>query len=1192
MTDPYTLPGGQPDIPETREPQTFLGKTVDVLARTQYAAMGFLDTMIDSNGTAFVEAFREAGRELVAPDERRRFSDIIRKVSPGFASRNPKTTSVLGFVGDVALDPLTYVGTPVVTGGRKFAVKGLSRTAKYAAKNYGEAGALRQLARIGGKKGKERMVGLNRAGQEAMADVANEALSRGTILTKRGKRMAAKEAKRLRTKGFGKRDAWLLAEKRVVNLHQKGTMLNEATGAGVTRFDRHVAARMKNGMSMDDAILDTERVFDQMRAGNAFLNQRIAGVEPLAERVTPQIAWETAEKRINSLLNASPTKAKQWIEDGGLTFMGKKVIPGHQLRRMSDAIGLTRVKEILHDSYAGTAFRRAFSKADVPHELIIAHKNLAGRLEEATKDVSRVMKEHVGHLNAESRQKIGKLMHDVDSATAQAGKQAHEATRKYEAAKAAREAAIAQQDAWLKAGQVGPPPPTPPPPVPDIPHYNPHKIKQALLNDAKLTPEEHSAVASLYQVMNNLALDEARVGLLDRLRQNYFPRYWEVVRGGQELSGIRQKLHRYEDMAFFGPGEMRKITTIDEARKAGLDPIEDAGVVLAMRVMDHHQALAQHLFKKSSGEVVEKMEKAAVKGGLSPRQQKIALDRAQYAKRYVQMVGEGDYSAFSEKEVRAGLQFYDKMMSTFRRFATVARPAFGVRQFPSNHFQMFIGGGKNAIRHLWDPRVTFDAGAMLTGNAHKVRYTSVLGTTYTGDEVMAMARQYNILRNVTVDGVGHAPIINHTTAPKLMKEIHRNYKIRESLEKVAGKKGAEGMQKFFEKGLNYTHWPAAVEDFSRLQMFNNMLRAGHAPAQAAKLTDDALFDYLHGLSLVEGRVMRRIVPFYSFQRFAVPLILQAAKRAPGRISNATKAGRTLMEAYGKFDNNEDLTEAERQVIPGWILDQPHTFAGFDDEMRAVFKTFNNFTPLDVFGYMQTNETGDFDAQRTLLQASLSQLTPFVKVPAEMLLGEDFFTGRSLEDARNIGDVDLDKLLGHIAGVAVAGSAQAEGTLASGYGGIAAGALMSKILGALPMDGAKEKVASFMGIEEGVDRNGKRTVYVNAYAAHALTSMFPALQEAFKLSREDKTPVEKTERFLFGIPRFSMDLEEQKRFKLQEFQRGTRERQRDMRSAMIQQRMDAYAKAQQDLTEWIADWSMDHDRLMAGDKIRGAVDEDE
>jgi hypothetical protein len=121
--------------------------------------MGFLDTMIDSNGTAFMDAFEEAGRELTSPTDRRRFSDIIHKVSPGFASRNPKTTAVLGFVGDVALDPLTYIGTPAVTGGRKFAVGGMSRAAKYAAKHAknlpSDKKALTMLRRIGGKRGKE-----------------------------------------------------------------------------------------------------------------------------------------------------------------------------------------------------------------------------------------------------------------------------------------------------------------------------------------------------------------------------------------------------------------------------------------------------------------------------------------------------------------------------------------------------------------------------------------------------------------------------------------------------------------------------------------------------------------------------------------------------------------------------------------------------------------------------------------------------------------------------------------------------------------------------------------------------------------------------------------------------------------------------------------------------------------------------
>jgi hypothetical protein len=1158
--------------------------------------MSFLDTMIDSNGTAFIEAFKRAGQEAAAPESRLRFSDLISKYSPGFADRNPKTTGVLGFIGDVGLDPLTYIGTPAVTGGKKFLIGGMSRTAKYAAKHAGSLEkserALRFLSRAGGKHGQQVGVRLNKKGMEMATDLANEALERGTLLTRRGKQIAAHEVRRLRRKGFSQADAVKLAETRVLQLHEKGTMLAQATGPSVTRFDRHVAQRMKRGMSMDDAIIDTEKAFDAMRKENYFLSKRMSEGQPLAERVTPQLAWEAAETKITRLLGASPKTAAKIIDTGGISFAGKKVLDGATIRKVNDAVGITRAREVLHDSLIGTAFRRAFSKADVPAGLIKLHKNIAMSLEKSAKDVSQLLTGPMAALNKESREKIGRLMTEIDSKTANLGRGAKDAQRKVNAAQAklaeAEQAAMhpgsfmnaqAANAEVEKARQAlaaveGPIP------------YNPDKLRHTMIQDAKLTTEEHSALAQFYQVMHQLGRDETRVGLVQSLRQNYFPRYWDVIKGGQQLSGIRQKLHRYGDMGLFGPGEMRKFTTIDEARKAGFDPVQDAGVVMALRVTDHHQALAKQMFDDSAGQVTRQLKRIADRGGLSPRAHKIAQDRYDYAKRYVQFVGEGDYSNFSEKEVRAALTFYDKAMSTFRTFATVARPAFGVRQIFSNHFQMFIGGGKNAIRHLWDPRSTMDAGAMLSGNASKIRMKSVLGMDYTGDDIMALAQKHDILRNVTVDGVGHTPIVNHHTAPKLMKEIHRNYRVKQKVENVIGKKGAEGMTRFFTNNLNYTHFPAAVEDFSRLQMFTNMLRAGHSPEAAAKLVDDALFDYLHGLSQIERRVMRRIVPFYSFQRFAVPLIMQAAVKAPGRIKNATNAGRLLMETYGKMGNNEKLTQAEREVIPGWILDQPSTFAGFDDEMKAVFKTFNNFTPLDVFGYMQEDETGKFDTRRTLLQGSLSQLTPFVKVPMEAMLGDDFFTGRSLDKARNIGDVDVDKVLGHIAGIAIAGSKAADGTMMKGWGGIAAGKLLGGMLSALPMEAQKEKVASFLGIEEGVDKEGKRTVYMNAYALHILTSFFPALQEGFKLSREDKTPWEKTERFLFGVPSFKTDLKQQKGAKMREFQRGIQDRKYDMRSAKIQQRMKAYERAKLDLTQWMADWQSDHSRLMKGDPLRG------
>jgi hypothetical protein len=337
--------------------------------------------------------------------------------------------------------------------------------------------------------------------------------------------------------------------------------------------------------------------------------------------------------------------------------------------------------------------------------------------------------------------------------------------------------------------------------------------------------------------------------------------------------------------------------------------------------------------------------------------------------------------------------------------------------------------------------------------------------------------------------------------------------------------------------------------------------------------------------------MKRIMPFYSFQRFAIPLIARATKNTPGRVANAGKAAKTMMEVYGKIHGGGELTPAEQSVLPGWIIQQPYEHAGWDDEMNARFKTFNNYSPLDVMNFTEFNEaTGKPDWAKSIQKAALSQLTPLIKIPLELAVNKSFFTDRELRGERGeqqLGDVDMDVVLGMLFGQVVAGGGKIAGGTGGGLLTIAAGGLLGQALSKLPVSVGKETLGRLMGMQEYTDpRTGKRKVMVNAYAVHVLTGMAPALQEAFKFGREDKTPLEKAEKLLWGIPTYKQNLQEEVQWRKKEKGEHTAMLKRKARRAKTRGLENAYFDARSELELWQEDMLNDNETLLRGGGIRG------
>src|SRR5215470_12259049 len=113
-----------------------LSPLLSFLARPSYSSAKFADSLADESKSvldAAIDAYHElTAGTILNPDQQQSkitYSDVIRRRFPQFAIDNPNATTLLGFVGDVALDPTSYLGAGLTKEGIKIGGKVLTNPA-------------------------------------------------------------------------------------------------------------------------------------------------------------------------------------------------------------------------------------------------------------------------------------------------------------------------------------------------------------------------------------------------------------------------------------------------------------------------------------------------------------------------------------------------------------------------------------------------------------------------------------------------------------------------------------------------------------------------------------------------------------------------------------------------------------------------------------------------------------------------------------------------------------------------------------------------------------------------------------------------------------------------------------------------------------------------------------------------------
>lgn len=173
-----------------------------------------------------------------------------------------------------------------------------------------------------------------------------------------------------------------------------------------------------------------------------------------------------------------------------------------------------------------------------------------------------------------------------------------------------------------------------------------------------------------------------------------------------------------------------------------------------------------------------------------------------------------------------------------------------------------------------------------------------------------------------------------------------------------------------------------VETQQKATAFITALKQGANVDEALQLAAKAAFDY-RALTPFESKVMRRIIPFYSFTRKNIELQLKTLGENPQRINQVLALARNTGYLLGGGTTSAE----ERQNLPDFLkASLGIRISDTPDGLQQYISSFG--TPIEAFT--------DLISTNPILKA-ISMTNPLLKAPIEIGIGKDSFRQKDLKD---------------------------------------------------------------------------------------------------------------------------------------------------------------------------------------------------
>ena len=329
------------------------------------------------------------------------------------------------------------------------------------------------------------------------------------------------------------------------------------------------------------------------------------------------------------------------------------------------------------------------------------------------------------------------------------------------------------------------------------------------------------------------------------------------------------------------------------------------------------------------------------------------------------------------------LRMYDKVFHAYKTGLTIYRPGHHMRNMVGDVWLSFMAGVNNPM--------AYTDGLKIMKSLGRKKYNDF-------DAIAALVRGEKV---AVKEGVSNDIIlytkINGKKTPMRAHDIYYGLYNRGVLNDYrtlddVGAVGANNMDDTVKFGLpgkyrGKLHNAAATisesrDHWVRLSHASDILKKGNFKSldeayEVAGRTVRKWHPDGSDLTHFESNFMRRGVLFYSWIRKAIPLILEGMAMQPGKAIMYPKFMYNMAEANGIDLESMSNPFPTDQMFPEWIR---------DDLSPPVFGEKNSYMGINP-GIPMMDVMSDFAGNETDKGTIASMLTPAVKLPAEMVMGE-------------------------------------------------------------------------------------------------------------------------------------------------------------------------------------------------------------
>lgn len=318
---------------------------------------------------------------------------------------------------------------------------------------------------------------------------------------------------------------------------------------------------------------------------------------------------------------------------------------------------------------------------------------------------------------------------------------------------------------------------------------------------------------------------------------------------------------------------------------------------------------------------------------------------------------------------------FDWATGLFKGYVTSLFPGFHMRNLISNQFLNMIKIGLDVL----NPSIQSKAAKVALGRGLTDTIVTKTGQTLTLQEVRDMV-------------IKESDILSESGAFGKVEQFLDNARAELTRKSTPGRFNPLSRENIALKtGRNLGQ---VTEAQSKMVSVISALIEGKTVKEGIKQAEEALFNY-GKLTDFERKIMRRMIPFYSFARKNFEFQMKALATKPGAVASQLKFFRGATNAMG-----EEITEEDLDGLPSWVLEGVGIKNGVDEYGRSLF--FSGFgLPIEEF-------LGRFSGEKGIvwnfLENVLTQTNPIVKYGVERATEQDFFRGRPITEVYNAQDI--------------------------------------------------------------------------------------------------------------------------------------------------------------------------------------------